>query len=42
MTFVCGKGGVGKIHVVNRVVSYASVVSGGETPASVTVEASGT
>ena len=41
MTFVCGKGGPGEIHEV-KLLSYATVVSGGETPASVSVEASGT
>ena len=40
MTFVCGKGGVGEIHEV-KLLSYATVVSGGETPASVSVDASG-
>ena len=40
MTFVCGKGGPGEIHEV-KLLSYATVVSGGETPASVSVEASG-
>ena len=40
MTFVCGKGGAGEIHEV-KLLSYATVVSGGETPASVSVEASG-
>jgi len=41
MTFVCGKGGAGEIREV-KLLSYATVVSGGETPASVSVEASGT
>ncbi|HZT29401.1 MAG TPA: hypothetical protein VFA33_05935 [Bryobacteraceae bacterium] len=41
MTFVCGKGGPGEIREV-KLLSYASVVSGGETPASVSVELSGT
>ncbi|MCX6632932.1 MAG: hypothetical protein NTW28_35490, partial [Candidatus Solibacter sp.] len=41
MTFVCGKGGAGEIHEV-KLLSYAAVVSGGETPASVSAEASGT
>ena len=41
MTFVCGKGGDGEIREV-KLLSYATVVSGGETPASVSVEASGT
>ena len=36
MTFVCGKGGPGEIHEV-KLLSYAEVVSGGETPASVSV-----
>ncbi len=40
MTFVCGKGGPGEIHEV-KLLSYATVVSGSETPASVSVEASG-
>ena len=33
MTFVCGKGGPGEIHEV-KLLDYATVVSGGETPAS--------
>jgi hypothetical protein len=41
MTFVCGKGGAGEIHEV-KLLNYATVVSGGETPASMSVEASGT
>ena len=41
MTFICGKGGPGEIHEV-KLLSYATAVSGGETPASVSVEASGT
>ena len=41
MTFVCGKGGPSEIHEV-KLLSYATVVSGGETPASVSVDASGT
>jgi len=41
MTFVCGKGDVGEIREV-KLLNYATVVSGGETPASVSVEASGT
>ena len=40
MTFVCGKGGPGDIHEV-KLLSYATVVSGGETPATVSIEASG-
>jgi hypothetical protein len=40
MTFVCGKGDVGEVHEV-KLLSYATVVSGCETPASVRVEASG-
>jgi hypothetical protein len=41
MTFICGKGGPGEIHEV-KLLDYATVVSGGETPASVRVSASGT
>ena len=40
MTFVCGKGGEGEIREV-KLLSHATVVSGGETPARVTIEASG-
>ncbi|MBS1853882.1 MAG: hypothetical protein JST11_00840 [Acidobacteria bacterium] len=40
MTFVCGKGNADEIHEV-KLLAYATVVSGGETPASVTIEASG-
>ena len=40
MTFVCGKGGAGEIHEV-KLLSYATVVSGGETAARVSIEASG-
>jgi hypothetical protein len=40
MTFVCGKGGPGEVHEV-KLLDYATVASGGETPASVSVEASG-
>ena len=40
MTFVCGKGGPGEVHDL-KLLDYATVVSGGETPASVSVEASG-
>ena len=41
MTFVCGKGGASEIREV-KLLSYATVVSGGETPASVSADASGT
>ena len=40
MTFVCGKGGPGEIHEV-KLLDYATVVSGGETPASLSVAATG-
>ncbi len=37
MTFVCGKGAIHEVKLLN----YAAVVSGGETPASVVIEAEG-
>jgi hypothetical protein len=37
MTFVCGKGEIQEV----KLLSYATVVSGGETPASLSVDASG-
>ena len=37
MTFVCGKGAIHEVKLLN----YAAVVSGGETPASMVIEAEG-